>query len=93
MLILIAESKTMAPCDAPVACSGAAAQLSCGEKDAAMIMRRLLGMNVAQLADATGISAQLAARLHTMAYDFPNKTAGGEAIRSFHRRSVQSIWL
>lgn len=80
MLILIAESKTMAPC-AEAVTDGYCRPLFDGIADE--VMQSLRGADVAYLSNAVKISPAMAVRLQRMIYDFPNKTTVGEAITAF----------
>lgn len=79
MLVLIAESKTMAACDAAVA----KPQRPELWPLANAIMNGLRGMTVQQLAEATGLSPAMAQRLYRMVYDFPSAATGSAAIESY----------
>lgn len=83
MLILIAESKTMTPCDGTVS----AEEYNChrpvlGEQ-ADALMDALRRRTVDALARDVKISGNMARRLQQMIYDFPHKHAGSKAIEAF----------
>ena len=80
MLILIAESKTMAPCNAAVPPESVPERLPALDRQAAELMRTLAELHPVNLAKMVKISLPMAVRLHAMIYDFPNKTTGAEAI-------------
>lgn len=83
MLILIAESKTMIDRQQPV--SGAEVDLHspAGIRKATDIMEHLGKMSQAELIDATGLSATLAAKMREMIYEFPNRALGIKAIEAY----------
>lgn len=83
MLILIAESKTMAPCNAAVPPESVPERLPALDRQAAELMRTLAELHPADLAKMVKISLPMAVRLHAMIYDFPNKTTGAEAIDAY----------
>lgn len=83
MLVLIAESKTMAPCLDKVSPEVYAAHRPMMEDRAEAVMDSLRGTSESELAARVGISAALARRLREMVYEFPNKTLGAKAIEAF----------
>ena len=83
MLLLIAESKTMAGCTANVGREEYAAHTPMFEDEADAIMQSLRDASVDSLAADVKISQQMARKLLQMIYEFPNKITGGRAIESF----------
>lgn len=83
MLILIAESKTMTPCDAPVTAAQLLDHTPALQQRAAAIMQSFATLPAAEIAVKVKISPTLAQRMCRMAYEFPNRSAGGRAIESF----------
>ena len=83
ILTLIAESKTMTPCDCPVTPEQFATHRPAGEPTADEIMARIATMDVSDLMEATRFSRQMAAKALRFAYDFPDKSHGQEAIAAF----------
>lgn len=82
-MFLIAESKTMAAGSREIAACQLKAHTPLYEAYAGEIMRRLSRLSSEELTDATCLSAKLAGALGRMAYEFPNKTVGEEAICAF----------
>ena len=83
MLALIAESKTMTPCDTPVDPEVCARHRPASDIEAGAIMQALRSMPPAELAERTRLSAQMVKRLAGMIYEFPNKALGDMAIEAF----------
>lgn len=83
MLILIAESKTMTPCDAPVAAERYLSHKPMFEADADAIVSSLDAIDARGLASAVRISDTMARRLKCQIYEFENKLAGATAIEAF----------
>lgn len=83
MLILIAESKTMAPCNGVVRHEDYIANRPELESVADEVMESLRTMTAEELADETKFSIPMAGRLLRMVYDFPHKSAGSPAIEAF----------
>lgn len=83
MLVLIAESKTMAPCDRAVSVAEYAAHRPALEDVADEVMSRLRTMPAEYLSERTGLSMPMSRRLRQMIYEFPNKALGCEAIEAF----------
>lgn len=83
MLTLIAESKTMTPCDGVVNTDAFAAHRPALEDDADAIVASLADMTAPELARAVRISLPLAARLHSMIALFGDKSQGAPAIEAF----------
>lgn len=83
MLILIAESKTMSPCDGTVTMHDYSCHRPPLESGADRVMDLLRNMDAAKLAELTRLSTPMVRRLQEMAYDFPFKGAGGMAIESY----------
>lgn len=82
-LILIAESKTMAPCSAAVDPTVWATHRPLLGGDADRLAEGLRKLSATQLADAVKLSPTMAARFYRMLYDFPDKSSGEEAIKAF----------
>lgn len=83
MLVLIAESKTMTPCDGIVSPDELAIHTPVFIADAERIMESLRGFSPDQLANAVKISMPMARKLQQMIYEFPNRLAGSKAIDAF----------
>ncbi len=83
MLTLIAESKTMTPCDLPVSRGEFDANMPLGEEAAGMIMAEIARMTAPELAVAAKFSQAMAAKAISLAYDFPDKSIGQKAIEAF----------
>ena len=83
MLILIAESKTMADEQRHVSPETFAAHTPTREQQATFIMNGLEKLSQSELAAETGLSTTLATRLRRMIYEFPNKALGMKTIEAF----------
>lgn len=83
MLILIAESKTIAACGCAVSREEYVAHSPLFGVEADNIMDSLRGASVDLLASDVKISPQMARKLQQMIYEFPNKNTGGRALESF----------
>lgn len=83
MIILIAESKTMHLQEDEITSTLLNSHIPVGEKSADKIMARISLMNMEDLSEVVKISPAMAAKLHRMAYEFPNKQQGIEAINAF----------
>lgn len=83
MLILIAESKTMTPCDTPVDRERYAAHTPVFIDRAAGIMGALTRMPADELAARTRLSAAMVSRLMLMARGFPDTGTGARAAEAF----------
>lgn len=83
MLILIAESKTMAACDVAVSPGEYAFHRPAFDDTADDIMAALRGSTAEELSQVVKISPALARRLVQMIYDFPNKSTGRKAVQSY----------
>lgn len=83
MLVLIAESKTMAPCVGRWTFQCLEDRRPVFESLAGDIMCRLESMTVDELAEKVKISVPMARKLRDMIYDFPYKESGGVAIEAF----------
>lgn len=83
MLVLIAESKTMAPCAGRVSPRYLEHHRPVFESLACDIMCRLESMTVDELASRVRISVPMARKLRHMIYDFPYKESGCTAIEAF----------
>lgn len=83
MLILIAESKTMATCSERIGQSEYVRHVPALEETADEIMLSLRDMSAAELSKAVKISPVMAVGLQRMIYEFPNKELGSYAINAF----------
>lgn len=83
MLVLIAESKTMAPCAGKVSPQFLERHRPELESLSSDIMCGLESMSVDELASKVKISIPMARKLRLMIYDFPYKESGCAAIEAF----------
>lgn len=83
MLILIAESKTMAPCAAAVSLEEQRLHQPILGQEADQIIDSLRGWKPSELADTVKLSLPMVRKLQAMIYEFPNKALGGKAIEAF----------
>lgn len=83
MLILIAESKTMTPCNQVISTEEFSLHRPLFDSLAGNIMSGLEGRTVEELAASIGISSSLARQMKTMIYEFPNKSLGEMAIKAY----------
>lgn len=83
MLILIAESKTMARCEGAVDRGAYLTHRPVLEDEAGRIMSSLREMNAGELAERLRLSLPMVRKLQQMVYEFPNKSTGSEAIAAF----------
>lgn len=83
MLVLIAESKTMAPCTSRVSPQLFERHRPALESLACDVMRRMESMTVDELAMKVKISVPMARKLRHLIYDFPYKESGCAAIDAF----------
>lgn len=83
MIILIAESKTMRPCDKAVGEGELAKHRPEFDHRAGELMNSLSGLDTNELAHEVGLSLPMAAKLRRMIYDFPDKHNGQKAIEAF----------
>lgn len=83
MIVLIAESKTMAPCNAMLSSETLSSHTPVFGGMADDVMSRIATMDAADVVTATKLSAAMAGRLLEMAYEFPNKALGAEAIEAY----------
>lgn len=83
MLILIAESKTMAEVQMEVSAENFAEHSPAGEEQADRIMSSLGELSLPDLIEETGFSRTLATKLRQMIYEFPNKTLGLRTIEAY----------
>lgn len=83
MIILIAESKTMADGETSVSRKDYEANRPVGETFADEIMGMVAKKTAAEITEKMKISSAIAARVLRMAYEFPNKSTGIKAIESF----------
>ena len=83
MIILIAESKTMAPCDSIISSEYLHAHTSIYSSVADTIMHRISEMHPEEIITRTKLSTAMTRNLIQMAYEFPNKSLGGKAIEAY----------
>ncbi len=83
MLILIAESKTMTPCDCPVSHDDYTNHRPALENIARETMDALKNTDASTLARTVKISLPMAQKLVRMIYDFPDKSSGAQAIEAY----------
>lgn len=83
MIILIAESKTMRPCNGAVTNDEYAAHTPILEARAAELVAGLSEMTVAELSERVKLSSVMAQKLKRMLYDFPCKATGCTAMEAF----------
>ena len=83
MRILIAESKTMAECATPVSTGQLKRHRPELDSIATLLMKDWSKWTIEEIADRLRISLSLAAAFKRMAYEFPNKTTGSNAIEAF----------
>lgn len=83
MLTLIAESKTMTPCNALITEDDYKIHRPAFERQAADIIDALRDYTVENLAEAVKISIPMARKLKEMIYDFHHKSSGENAIKAF----------
>ena len=83
MKILIAESKTMAPCLAAVSRDDYLNHRAKTDSIATSMMRQWGEWNLGEIASRFKLSAKLARSMQNYIYDFPNKTNGEKAIEAF----------
>lgn len=82
MLVLIAESKTMAE-ERMVTAEDYRCHMPLFEEKAGELMAGLDGLTVAELATEIGVSGSLAKSMFEMVRDFPNKNMGRPALSAF----------
>lgn len=83
MLTLIAESKTMETEGYPIDLTRFESHSPVGEETADDVMAHIATLNPPELATVAKLSGKMAAKAIAMAYEFPNKAIGREAIESF----------
>lgn len=83
MLILIAESKTMTPCDRMIAPEDYTSHCPALESEADGIMATLRDMSAEMLGESVKLSPSMVRKLQQMIYEFPNKTSGEEAMAAY----------
>lgn len=83
MLVLIAESKTMADCQSKVDNTEYEQHKPIFEEETDDIMRSLEDMTAERLSETVKISTPMARKLYNMIYDFPDKSHGSKAIEAF----------
>lgn len=91
MLVLLAESKTMAPLQENITDAEYSAATPVFESEADRIMANIEALNPPKLAQILGISTQLAVKAHNLAYDFPHKSTGYKAIFGFTGEAFRSL--
>lgn len=93
MLILIAESKTMTPCDSCVTPECYRLHCPVFGSEADDIMQSLRNVSASELARQVRISQPLARRLQQMVYEFPNKSIGSVAMEAYTGVVFRAIGL
>lgn len=83
MIALIAESKTMLPVEKEISDSEVLQSAPIYNAVADQIMSSLKGLDVADIAQETGLSASLAAKMQKYIYDFGFKATGNRAIDAY----------
>ena len=83
MLILIAESKTMAGNERQVTAEEFMQHRPSGEETADEVMLHVARMSLSEISTGIKISPAMASRVIRMAYEFPNKGLGYAAIEAF----------
>lgn len=83
MLILIAESKTMTPCDCPVGREDFLCHRPAFDSEAGEIMDSLTAMSQEELSARSRLSPQMVRKIRQLIYEFPNKALGSETIEAF----------
>lgn len=83
MIILIAESKTMNENEYGVSTEEFSLHTPVGEAGADKIMESIVGLTVAEISERLKISAKMAIKVRTMAYEFRNKLLSIKAVQSF----------
>ena len=83
MLILIAESKTMAPCRGEVAPEQALAHTPEMLSTALALMQSWRSWPNTRLSETMKVSPALARAMQEMIYDFPNRSTGSPAIEAY----------
>ncbi|WP_289757684.1 YaaA family protein [uncultured Duncaniella sp.] len=83
MLILIAESKTMTPCDGMINECDYMSHRPALESDAAGIMSNLRSLSAESLCGSVKLSLPMVRKLQQMIYEFPNKASGSKAMNAF----------
>lgn len=83
MLILVAESKAMSSCRGKVSATDFDHRHPQFESKAGEIMAGLREFDMVDLAYATKLSPQMAARLREMAFSFTDKSTGADALEAF----------
>ena len=83
MLILIAESKTMTPCDGMINECDYMSHRPALESDAAEIMSNLRSLSAESLCGSVKLSLPMVRKLQQMIYEFPNKASGSKAMNAF----------
>lgn len=91
MIVLLAESKTMASDQAAVDSSFYRSHTPMFEDMADAIMQNMEDMSVEQLAGILGISRQLAVKTRNLAFDFPHKLTGYKALYAFVGEAYKSL--
>lgn len=83
MITLIAEAKTMTACDRPVTVSEWKDHRPAGEETADEVMRQISEIPPRELATVAKFSMAMARKALALAYEFPNKAQGQNAIEAF----------
>lgn len=91
MLILLAESKTMASQQNNVDPQEYETNMPALESTADEIMDYLQSITPAEISTKLGISHQLAVKVHDFAYDFPHKLSGYKAIYAFIGEAFKAL--
>lgn len=83
MIILIAESKTMAPCDRQVPASEYSLNCPLTERTVDDLAVQLSDWSLDEISSRIGISISLARAMHAYIYDFPDKSHGEKAVSAY----------
>lgn len=83
MIVLIAESKTMLAREPEVPLGLLDSCSPCYEAVSSGIMESLRNLSVGELSAMLRLSGSLAAKMHKMIYEFPNKSVGNPAIEAY----------
>lgn len=83
MLILLSESKTMASQQSPIDAGMFEAHKPVFEEIADDIMMHVSSLSPAEVSEMLGVSLALASKSISLAYEFPNKSMGYQAIFGF----------
>ena len=91
MLILLAESKTMSVDQNDIDAATFENNKPFFENDADAIMAYIERLSPLEISDILGISLQLAVKAHTLAYDFPHKPRGYEALYGYTGEAFKAL--